>query len=94
MTIPKKLKIGGHDITVIVQHIDDDDHCHGLWDPTSNTILIEETDAQSQQEASLLHEILHVLNATIDEDHIGHAFLDALSEQLYQVLKDNKIRFS
>lgn len=88
--IPKKLKIGGHTIRV-----DSDKELHGFngkADMETNTIQICKKLPQSQKEATIIHEIFHFLNTTFDDsEHISHSLIDSLSEQLYQVLSDNKM---
>lgn len=45
---------------------------------------------QSQKESTLIHEIIHICNTEVgSENH--HALISSLAEQLYQVLKDNKL---
>lgn len=84
------LRIGGHTIKVI--YTDLPDGVDGEFSTEDNTIRISKDIAESQQEATLLHEIMHVLNAQFDEG-VFHVLLESLSQQLFQVLKDNKLRF-
>ncbi len=90
MKIPKKLKIGGHIYKIKVcdlqnQQIDGDHNTE------NNTIRIRETLPKDQQEATLIHECLHALNAVWGERETAHMFLDSLAEQIYQLLSDNKM---
>lgn len=88
MNLPSKLKIGGHKYRIIVAQTwgtFEPGDC-GETDYNNGIIYINSDLQQTEQEAALLHEIFHVLNKTIN-----HEFLDSLSEQLYQVLKDNKL---
>ena len=87
MKIPKKLKIGGHEVGVLFEELEG----HADASHILNEIRIDPSLAQSHQEASLFHEILHYLNPTMDDTQMGHALLDSLAEQLYQVLKDNDL---
>jgi hypothetical protein len=89
--IPRRLKIGGHDIQVRVEkkwiigeHNSEEDD--GLYDSATNTIYLSAQLAPSKMESTLIHEILHVLNLELDHD-----LLSSLAEQLYQVLKDNNL---
>lgn len=86
MIIPKKLKIGGHEYKVIVstENLGADDY--GELDMETNTISISPRIPQTNKESTLIHEIMHAINTTLD-----HELLDSLSEQLYQVLKDNNL---
>ena len=84
--LPKQLYIGGHLFTVTVEELDAN---NGETDWVTSTITIDSRLPQSHKEATLIHEILHVCNPTMDADVLGHALLDSLSEQLYQVLKHN-----
>jgi len=88
MKIPKTLKIGGHTFQVEIKELD------GVlgkttWDKPK--IQIDKDVPKTIQEATLIHEIFHCINTTIDGTHLGHALLDSLSEQFYQVLKDNHL---
>jgi len=86
MKLPTKLKIGGHTITVREMEMVDDTRCCGEASYAVGEIRINKDLPQTQKEASLIHEVLHFLNTTLD-----HALLDSLAEQMYQVLKDNKL---
>lgn len=89
MKIPTKLKIGGHVISIIESA---DEKNAGEYDIYKNTISLGKNLPQSQKEATLIHEIFHALNTTLDGGHnFSHALLDSLSEQFYQVLTDNKL---
>lgn len=90
MKIPKQLKVGGHTIKVTLDD-GDKEEC-GSYDVFKNEITISPKLPKSQQEATLIHEIFHVLNTTFENGHnFSHALLDSLSEQFYQVLSDNKL---
>jgi len=89
MIIPKKLKIGGHCFTIRIDKGMDDINGETDWD--TNLIRISKTLPQNHKEAALIHEVFHVLNSTLDSTTVGHALLDSLSEQFYQVLADNKL---
>lgn len=84
---PDRLKIGGHLVRIELVDIED----NGDSDLEKCRIRINKNLPRTQQEATLIHEIFHFLNTTMDDDTLGHAFLDGTSEQLYQVLKDNDL---
>ena len=86
--IPPSLKLGGHTIKVVFAVLE---KCNGESDFATNTITIDSSLTKSQQESTLFHEILHFSNSTLDDSELGHALLDALAEQLYQVFSDNKM---
>jgi hypothetical protein len=86
MKIPKTLKIGGHQIRVrLTPDIDDS----GQADRDKNEILLRINLSRSQLESTLIHEIFHHLNSSLEDTH--HGLLDGLAEQFYQVLSDNKM---
>ena len=87
MKIPSSLKIGGHVVNVLL--IDGMGNDCGSFDLTDNTIRLDKTMTRDNIEVTFIHEILHTLNHTLDSDVMGHAFIESISEQLYQVLKDN-----
>ena len=90
MVLPKRLKIGGHIIKIKIVSANDipENESPGFWSIDENIIYIEDKLPQSQQEVSLIHEILHVFNAVSD-----HEKLEFLAQALYQVLKDNNLYF-
>lgn len=88
MKIPKVLKIGGHYIAVQLVDKTDNNNC-GEWEPYENRIQLSNKQPQSQLEVTLLHEIIHACNISIED----HALVESLSQQLYQVMVDNKLVF-
>lgn len=90
MRIPSKLRIGGHVIRVdCSKELRNEDY--GDFSAKTNVIRISKALTQSQKEVTLIHEILHGLNACFDMTPVGHMLLESLAQQLYQVLKDNRL---
>ena len=87
MKIPKKLKIGGH-VYKIEYGKDGNlgDVLCGKTHTTKGIIALNKSLIQSEMEATLFHEIFHVINNQFTE-----VTVESLSQQLYQVLKDNKL---
>lgn len=93
MNIPTELKIGGHLIAIEIGKAPT--NLCGQFDRDTNKIIISETLPSDQRESTLLHEIIHALNGEWGGGtDITHILLDSISEQLYQVLKDNKFNFN
>ena len=91
MKIPKRLKIGGHIVTVKIVEIPKED-CDGDFSTYGNLIRIDKRLPQSQREVTLIHEIFHALNSVIDDKNpAAHSLIESISQQFYQVLKDNKL---
>ena len=90
MKIPNKLKIGGHTFKVLEKDLT---NACGQTEYLGLTITIDKDAKQSVKEATLLHEIIcHCINTTFTgESHPAHALMDSISEQIYQVLKDNNL---
>lgn len=86
MKIPKQLKIGGHTYKVIVTKDGFGDAPCGQTDYDKGEIRINANCIQSEVEQSVFHEAMHVMNKTLN-----HELLDSLSEQFYQLLKDNNL---
>ena len=93
MKIPKKVKIGAHDYKIIFRD-DLDDENFGVCRPKKLTIFIDEDAAQTQQEETFFHEVLHAIYSQVglakqwdpekeekEVQVLGHAF--------YQFLKEN-----
>lgn len=88
MNIPKKLKIGGHTYKVITEkpgEINERGTC-GVTNKSKGIISINKNLIQSEKECTLIHEIFHIINNELNE-----AVIESLSQQLYQVLRENKL---
>lgn len=92
MKIPASLKIGGHTYNVI-STADEQilEGALGCLDERAGAIYLDYRAPHSIQSSSLIHEIFHAMATTLDDEVLGHALIDALSEQFYQVLADNNL---
>lgn len=90
MQIPKTIKIGGHEIDVL--HQEWSTGLLGSSHIVPNKIYINSASCQSQQEATLLHEILEHINDVCDLQ-LAHSQISTLETMLYQVLVDNNLCF-
>lgn len=88
MKIPEVVKVGGINYKVkFANEWPDHDGSDGeLFNSKElgNIIYIREDLSDEAKAITLIHEILHGCNSTIN-----HEFLDSLAEQLYQVFSDN-----
>lgn len=98
MKIPKKLKIGGHEVKVVFPyHFKERFDLCGQYDDGVKEIRIAEVDggggrrAQSGIWVSLIHEILHAIDI-----NSGHGIfkdmepaIEGISNGIFQVLVDN-----
>lgn len=96
MKFPKKVKIGGHYYDILVADLDEkagSDKAGGCY-VVKNKIYVNKNYnySQSQTEESFLHEIIEALNYNY-ELKLEHEKISILGSTLYQVLKDNKIKF-
>lgn len=88
--LPTKLKIGGHQFVVIEKDLGDSKDL-GQTDFSKGVISIETDMPETVKWSTLIHEVMHVMNPTLDSSDLGHSVMESLSEQLYQVLKDNEL---
>ena len=88
--IPSEVKIGGHLVTVKFDNLKD---ANGEFDWNTNTISLEKDLPDDQKQSAFIHECLHAMNSSWGDGDFGHALLDSLSEQIYQLLRDNDIYF-
>lgn len=93
MNIPDKIKVGGHVIDIKFANTKNIDTA-GYYDTYYNLIRIrkDEDTPESNISEVFLHEILEVIRAKNNLD-IDHTYLTVLSENLFQVLRDNKLKF-
>ena len=82
MTIPKDVKIGGHQYEVVFEKLDVD-QC-GDTDRRTGKIRINKDLLVSEKEETFLHEVLHVINGELEEEQV-----EFLAQALYAFLKDN-----
>ena len=93
MKIPDKLKIGGHWFEVIKAY--DRLKLHGSDDEGASTnfysrIWIDTSMSKSEQEETLIHEIIEMIN-TMHDMKLNHQTISTLGEAIYQILIDNRI---
>lgn len=88
MKIPNQVKIGAHiyKIKIVNENSDLELENNGRVDKVKGLITLDGTLMPTELSGTFLHEILHVINNELD-----HALLDSLSQQLLQVLEDNKL---
>ena len=98
MKIPKSINVGGHTISVKqIKCFKGNPGRLGTAYLTAKKIKLSRTCCgdkicQSVAEATFLHEIIHHIDAVYGI-RINESQVRRLSEGLYQVLKDNKLRF-
>ena len=87
MIIPKKLKVGAfiYDIELCNQ-VDDSLSSGEMTNRKENKIKIDKTLTVDGQGVTFWHEVLHSING-----ELGEVVIDSLAQQIYQVLKDNKM---
>ena len=101
MSLPEKLKIGGHIWTVLYPYtFVDNDGLSAQCDPNRLELRIG---AANQQESvawvSLLHEMLHAIDKQagfckleeIEKEEDMKSYVDGLAEGIWQVLVDNNL---
>lgn len=92
MIIPNKIKIGGFDVEVkLKEDLVVDRHHGGEYSPRELCIYLDPS-LKKRHEEILLHEIIEALCDAYCLE-IEHSCILALGRGLYQVLKDNDIRF-
>jgi len=83
MNIPDKIKSQG--IWWTVRYSNDIENL-AETDYDNLEIIISSTIPRELQEFAFFHEIGHTINTTID-----HALMDSISNQYFQVIKDNNL---
>lgn len=85
MSLRNKLKIGGHTVNLLfADSWKNQGDSYAMWIEEENTIYIRKDLSPTMKFTFLIHEAMHVMNATID-----HTLLDSLAEQVGQFLLDN-----
>ena len=85
------MKIQAHNYEII--YVDDHPFFEtdkvGYLDRPNGKIYISANMVETEKQVALLHEILHVLNGELSE-----SIVDALAQQLLQVVVDNKMCYN
>ena len=92
--LPQKIKIGAHLISVLVvspENMSGD--AVSEFSPVLNQIRVRNDLSETQIESAFLHEIFHALNYTYGTNDNEHAIIEFWAQGLYQVLKENKLKF-
>ena len=92
MKIPSKIKISGIWFTILFRDTAKDEQVenHGYSDFSNCKIVIDSRLHQQEQESTLIHEIIEVINYR-NELGMEHKQIMTLENNLYQVLKDNNL---
>jgi hypothetical protein len=91
LKLPDKIRIFGIDYEVQYERFDEKvqlSNLSGSVMSCQQKIQINSGNARGQQEATLLHEIIHAIDYRLGFD-FSEAVTQALSSGLYQVLNDN-----
>jgi hypothetical protein len=87
--VPKSLKIGGFNIDIRYAAAP---LTHGTFDSEKLIIELCESNNDQRMGSTLVHEIIEVIN-DLNELDLDHGKITILGNQLYQILKDNKLVF-
>ncbi len=95
MRIPETVNILGVVFNVVQQKdiVSDGDECMGCCEFTTQTIRLKQDLGDDMKGVVLLHEILEALNENL-KLRLKHDIMDTLDIGLYQVLKENDLRFN
>ena len=89
IVIPKQIQIGGHIYKVKYKpYLSKDVGTRGSINHRKQEIYIEPENPLSQKNATILHEIIHFIEAVFDLD-LADETADRISEGLLQVLSDS-----
>ena len=88
--IPTKLRVFGHTYSVTIGELDGEGaNIYGICLHREKKIILSNKNTYSQNEATLLHEVIHVISdsfaAGLEEKQV-----QAIASGLYSVLKDNE----
>jgi len=90
MKIPEKIKIGGHTVEIVSNEWAY--NRMGSSHIIPNKIYVNSSICKSQQESTLLHEILEFINDSCSLQ-LSHLQISVLENMLYQVFVDNELCF-
>jgi len=93
MKIPKKLKICGLDYTVeLRKDFQIKEGLSGQHQATQCKIILQNNDYNKQViEQTFFHELLHAIDDNYNNSGLDENQVNALSNGIYQVLKDNNL---
>jgi len=86
----EKIKIGWREYEIVIDPIIDANHTNGEIVYQQSRITITPNQSDESKKTCLLHEIMHgILYNMGNEQGTNEYFIGGLTENLYQVIKDN-----
>ena len=94
VNIPKKIKVGGHEYSVLFVNNDTRFAKSGDVCPYTKTIKINNGDLapESQIAETLFHELIEIVDSSC-ELKLDHSAISILSEQLFAIIRNNNLDF-
>lgn len=95
LKIPKKIRVGGIDYTIIVKDrfLDDDEHWGVCKNDIANIVLIENSDSEKMSKCIIISNLFHELCHAIDNVYCGGIMseenIEKISTFWFQILSDN-----
>ena len=88
--IPTKLRVLGHDYSIKKEKLEQEGWCmFGCADHSKKEITLNVTNCHSQDEETMIHEVIHVLSERTGAG-MTERQVTALANGLFAVLKDNE----
>lgn len=84
MKIPKKIKMGGHTISITLRELDED---HGYFDSSKLEIHIDSKSPVSLQEETFIHEIIEAV-CFFTETELPHPIIQSFGLLISQAVAD------
>ena len=98
MIIPNKLKVGGVNYKIIKNYkFRERSDLNGQADHTLLEIRVSDKDSSgnkiplAKREEIFMHEVLHCIDATYNDNKLDEQVVSRFSHGLYQTLNDNKL---
>lgn len=90
LKLPKTIKIGGQEFSILYDdnlNLDQDEY--GNTNFRTLVITLENSLSQSVKSATLLHEIIEIINEQ-NELNLPHQKIQCISNAIFQILSDNR----
>ena len=86
----EKIKIGWREYEIVIDPIIDANRTHGEIVYQQNRITISPSQSDEETKECLVHEIIHGILYNMGNENVSDEnFINGLTENLYQVIKDN-----
>ncbi len=91
--VPQKIRVGGHNYSIVLNEAIEDEGLKGAHNPRKLTIEINPIRPKEQWGATLIHEFVHAINRVYLNSRLCEDDADSIGQGWYQIFEELGIEF-